>query len=177
MNNRLLMPALACTLLAACAAPPAAVAVPDAIKASTQERAAFARFARGVQIYRCDRVDGGAMRWTFVAPEAQLFESAATSAVLGTHGAGPYWQANDGSRTVGKVAGRAEAPNPATDIPWLLLSAVSSGATGQMAAISSIQRVRTVGGVAPAAGCATSSDAGAVARVPYTSDYVFWVRG
>ncbi len=169
-------PAL-CLLLAACASAPPATVVPDTIKAGAGEKAAFVRHARGVQIYRCDAVDGGAMRWVFVAPEAQLFESIGASSVLCTHGAGPFWQAGDVSRTVGKVAARADAPQPAADIPWLLLTTTSSGSPGQMAAVSSIQRVRTAGGVAPATGCAVAADGGKTARVPYTSDYVFFVRG
>ncbi len=167
---------VATAILGACSTPPTMAPVPEAIKASAQERAAFTRFARGVQIYRCERADSGALRWNFVAPEAQLFENATSTTVLGTHGAGPFWQANDGSRTVGKVAARADAPHAAADIPWLLLATTSSGTPGQMATVTSIQRVRTVGGVAPATGCANAADAGLLARVPYTSDYVFWVK-
>ncbi len=171
------VPGLAGALLAGCAAPPAAMMVPEAIKASPQERAAFTRFARGVQIYRCERAaEGGAIRWVFVAPEAQLFENAGSTVALGSHGEGPFWQANDGSRTVGKVASRADAPLAAADIPWLRLTTTPNGVAGQMAAVSSIQRVRTAGGVAPASGCSAAADLGGVARVPYTSDYVFWVR-
>lgn len=160
-------------LFAACAAPQAALGpVPEALKPADSERAAFVRHARGVQIYRCD-ADGNAFKWSFVAPEAQLFESAAAPAVLGTHGAGPFWQANDGSRVVGKVKARSDAAN-AGDIPWLLLTTSAEGPKGQMSAVTSIQRVRTVGGVAPAGGCAAPADVGKQARMPYTADYVFF---
>jgi Protein of unknown function (DUF3455) len=175
--SALASPCLALLLIACASAPPTPPVVPDAIKAGAGEKLAFVRHARGVQIYRCDAAEGAAMRWVFVAPEAQLFENSGAATVLGTHGAGPFWQANDGSRTVGKVAARADAPQPAADIPWLLLSTTASGSPGQMAAVSSIQRIRTAGGVAPAAGCAAAADAGKTARVPYTSDYVFFVRG
>jgi hypothetical protein len=172
--------ALSCAALAALAGcttpPPSPTPVPDALKPTAQERAVFVRFARGVQIYRCDAADGGAFKWNFVAPEAQLFESAAARAVIGTHGAGPFWQASDGSRIVGKVKARADAANAAADIPWLLLTTTADGGTrGAMSAVTSIQRVKTVGGVAPGSGCATAADLGKQARVPYTSDYVFFV--
>ena len=162
-------------LLGACASAPPATAVPEALKPGAQERAAFSRFARGVQIYRCDATDGGAFKWAFVAPEAQLFDNAASQAVAGTHGAGPFWQGNDGSRVVGKVKSRADASNAAADIPWLLLTTTAEGPSGQMSAVKSIQRIKTVGGQAPTAGCAAAGDVGKQARVPYTADYVFFL--
>jgi Protein of unknown function (DUF3455) len=161
--------------LAACASTPASPPVPDSLKPATSERAAFTRHARGVQIYRCDAADGGAFKWTFVAPEAQLFDGAASQTSLGTHGAGPFWQGNDGSRVIGKVKARADAANAAADIPWLLLITTAEGPSGQMSTVKSIQRIETVGGVAPGSGCATPADVGRQARVPYTADYVFFV--
>jgi Protein of unknown function (DUF3455) len=175
MSARFVLTAAASTLLAACASTPLATPVPDNLKPDAKERAAFMRHARGVQIYRCDAADGGVFKWIFVAPEAQLFDSAASQAVLGTHGAGPFWQGNDGSRVVGKVKARADAANAAADIPWLLLTTTTEGANGQMTPVKSIQRIKTVGGVAPAAGCAAAGDVGKQARVPYTADYVFFV--
>jgi hypothetical protein len=164
---------VACTTMA-----PPPPAVPDALRATAQERVGFIRHARGVQIYRCDAAVGGAAKWIFVAPEAQLFESASSQAVIGTHGAGPFWQDNDGSRTVGKVKARADAANAAADIPWLLLTTSADGAAsakGRMSAVSSIQRIKTAGGVAPTTGCNAAADVGKQVRVPYVSDYVFFV--
>ncbi len=175
MSSPVFRSLLCCALLAACASSPASLPVPDNLKPGAQERAAFVRHARGVQIYRCDAADGGAFKWIFVAPQAQMFDDAASQAVLGTHGAGPFWQGNDGSRVVGMVKARADAANAGADIPWLLLTTTAEGPGGQMTAVKSIQRIRTVGGVAPAAGCAAASDAGKSTRVPYTADYVFFV--
>ena len=42
--------------------------------------------------------------------------------------------------------------------------------TGSFSKVSSIQRISTVGGVAPAEGCSTAA-IGKVVRVPYTADY------
>ena len=61
----------------------------------------------------------------------------------------------------------------AATIPWLLLSARSTGPEGSFSKISSIQRVNTAGGVAPAGGC-TRATAGKPVRVDYTADYYFF---
>jgi hypothetical protein len=166
-------------LVGGCASTPPAMPaqpVPAAINAPTGTQRAFVHHARGVQIYECRLAEGAAApAWAFVAPEAQLFADAGSSAVLGTHGAGPFWQAADGSRIVGTVKARADAP-AAGSIPWLLLATTAQGgnAGGQMGPVTNIQRIHTAGGVAPASGCATRADAGQRVRVPYTADYVYF---
>jgi hypothetical protein len=75
---------------------------------------------------------------------------------------------------VGTVKERADAPQ-ADAIPWLLLTAKSVGASGSFGKVTSIQRVNTVGGVAPKAGC-SQSEAGKAARINYTADYYFFNR-
>jgi hypothetical protein len=62
----------------------------------------------------------------------------------------------------------------AADIPLLLLTAKSSGAAGRMAAVTSVQRLNTEGGNAPATGCASPLDAGKRIKEGYTADYVFF---
>jgi hypothetical protein len=165
------LPFAAAALAAACAAPPAPI---PANLQPAGEKAAFTLFARGVQIYECRAAAGAAPAWAFVAPEAELFERGGSGPVVGTHGEGPFWRANDGSQVVGRVAGRADAP-AAGAIPWLLLSTLPSTNPGRMAPVRSVQRINTVGGVAPAGGC-TAAEVGKRARVPYTSDYVFLVK-
>lgn len=153
--------------LAACAvAPP--VSVPEAIAPARGESLAFSVAARGVQVYECrSAAPGAAPAWQFVAPDAQLFD--ARGHRIGEHGAGPHWQAFDGSRLDAVVKARADAPRDGA-IPWLLLSAQASGRTGSFTGVSSIQRINTQGGVAPAEGCDAAS-VGRIARVPYTADY------
>lgn len=85
-------------------------------------------------------------------------------------------EANDGSRVNGQVKARADAPQPAA-IPWLLLTTTPSRTVGTMSTVTSIQRLQTVGGVAPAGGCGVAADIGKEARVPYTAIYVYFVRG
>jgi hypothetical protein len=168
---------LAVALLGACTHTPPPVAVPANLAAPAGERKAFEHFARGVQIYRCTAAAaaGAAPAWAFVAPQAELFANAASTAVLGTHGAGPFWQAADGSRVVGQVKARADAPVTGA-IAWLLLTTTPNATPGLMAPVTSIQRVSTVAGVAPAQGCAAPADVGKEARVPYTTTYVYFVK-
>ena len=126
--------------------------------------------ARGVQIYECRARWGGGYDWVFVAPEAELLDAAGRT--IGSHGAGPFWQASDGSRVVGTVKHRADAPVEGA-IPWLLLETQAAGPKGSFSDVTSIQRVNTHGGVAPTAGC-TKGATGTIARVDYTADYRFF---
>jgi hypothetical protein len=63
-------------------------------------------------------------------------------------------------------------------IPWLLLEAVvvGDGPTygDKLTVTGRIQRVNTVGGIAPSAGCAGPADIGKRALVPYQADYIFY---
>lgn len=147
-------------LAAGCAS---TVPVPDSLKPGANESLALIVPAKGVQIYECR-----ASKWVFVAPEAELFDRAGKK--IGVHYAGPHWEAADGSKIVGAVKARADAPQ-AGSIPWLLLGTKSVGADGAFSKVTSIQRVSTSGGVAPAGGCA---EAGAQARIDYTADYYFF---
>jgi hypothetical protein len=159
-------------VLAACATPPSAPAVPDNLKPPAGEAVMSVVAARGVQIYECrvKKDDPAAAEWAFVAPEAEL--SDAQGKPVGKHYAGPHWEAADGSKIVGSVKARADAPQ-AGAIPWLLLATRSVGGDGTFSRVTSIQRVRTVGGVAPADSC-TSALLGKTARVAYAADYVMY---
>jgi Protein of unknown function (DUF3455) len=126
--------------------------------------------AVGVQIYECKIVDGKPAAWAFVSPEADLFDESGVR--VGKHYAGPTWELNDGSKIVGTVKERANSTTPGA-IPWLLLSAKSTGSAGKLEKVASLQRVNTVGGVAPATGC-TAGDIGKQARVYYKTDYVYF---
>jgi hypothetical protein len=158
-------------LIAACAST-LPVDVPANLKPDPNQALAMIVPARGVQIYECRarKAPGTGHEWIFVAPEAELFAIGGDK--IGRHGAGPHWQALDGSRIKGSVKARADAPRTG-DIPWLLLSATSEGPTGAFSKITSIQRVNTVGGVAPASPC-TNENAGNQVRIEYRADYYFF---
>jgi hypothetical protein len=131
------------------------------------EGAPLGRYAaKGVQIYVCG-VKAGANEWGFKAPEAELFD--AEGRPFAKHYAGPTWEATDGSKVVGKVLASEGAPKVGA-IPWLLLSAESSG-SGILGGTRFVQRVNTSGGIGPSGACPT---AGAERRVAYTADYVFY---
>ncbi len=148
-----------------------AATAPAALRPADSERALFVWSATGSQIYECRSNEKGGFGWAFVAPEADLFSQSKSK--VGSHGAGPFWAASDGSRTVGTVKARADGAGP-NDIPLLLLSARSTGSGGTLAGVTSVQRLNTRGGSAPADGCATAADASKRIRQAYTADYVFF---
>ena len=166
--------ALAISVGAGAQSPVPAANVPENLKPSANEAVAMALAARGVQIYECRQAtnQANAYEWAFVAPEAELFD--ASGKKVGKHYAGPHWEAPDGSRIVGTAKQQAAAPQ-ADAIPWVLLAAKSDGAQGVFSRITSVQRLNTVGGTAPRAGCSQAA-VGTVARVPYTADYYFLAK-
>ena len=154
---------------------PATHAAPEGNVAFLQTR------AYGTQQYIC--LPTG---WKQFAPQATLYPQNAPMQIathfLSTNPVDglprPTWQdAHDGSAVWGKVVGL-----PLTDpayvapgaIPWLLLEAAGTavGPIGGevLAKTTYIQRVNTQGGVAPAGTCTV----GAVALVPYSTDYFFY---
>lgn len=141
------------------------------IKAPAGEIPLMTVAAHGVQIYECRAAAGATPAWTFVAPEADLFD--ADGRRIGNHGAGPVWQHEDGSRFVGTVRARADSPQPRA-IPWLLLAARTQGPNGLFSRVSSVQRVNTANGQAPTEGC-DSAALGKRAQMQYRADYVLYV--
>jgi hypothetical protein len=147
--------------------------------------------ASGTQNYICMPAPAG-VAWKFLGPQATLFVSSpkfqqqitthflsANPAEQGTPR--PTWQSSSDSSSVwARVMEPSTDPNYVADgaIPWLLLEAV--GATegpigsGVMTRTTYIQRINTAGGIAPAAGCTQPAQIGAVALVPYTTDYIFY---
>jgi len=149
------------------------VHVPDKLKAGADETLAMIVPARGVQIYECgvNNADPARFEWIFKAPEAELFDQAGNR--IGKHYAGPTWESDDGSKVVGAAKARDDGPD-ANAIPWLLLSATSAEGDGIFGKTQNVQRVRTVGGKAPADGC-NQAQLGKVARVSYSATYNFYV--
>lgn len=152
----------------------AGVPVPYKLVPDANETLAMVLPAGGVQIYECREKKAGAgeYEWQFVAPEADLYDAHGTK--VGHHYAGPHWESADGSRIVGALKERVDAPS-AGAIPWLLLTAKSVGPRGSFSDVTSVQRVHTAGGIAPGSGCSRAT-AGAQARVNYTADYYFYTH-
>ena len=155
------------------AASPAPPSVPAAIRVPAGHVPFLLGHATGTQNYTCQQTSTG-FAWTLVAPAAKLVDEQGKEIV--THFAGPTWQAKDGSKVVGQLVERVDAPNPDA-IPWLLLRVTSAtpGPDGgdRLTATTYIQRVNTTGGLAPKNGC-NAANLGAARNVPYTSDYYFY---
>jgi len=162
----------AALVLVACAsaqpAPPASL--PENLRVPEGQPLLLRAAARGAQIYTCKakEADPAAFEWVLKAPEAELFDQ--KGAKIGRHYAGPTWETADGSRVAGEVMQRSPVQGA---IPWLLLRAKSSEGAGVLASAKYIQRVDTIGGVAPSAGC-DAAHAGAEARVDYSANYDFY---
>ena len=123
----------------------------------------------GVQIYvwTVNPTNTALSSWVLKAPHAVLFHR--EDSVTGIHFAGPSWQANDGSKVVGTRLAASTVDSNA--IPWLLLQATSTAGVGILADTTYIQRVNTVGGLAPAT---PGGAAGEEVLVPYIADYYFY---
>jgi hypothetical protein len=138
--------------------------VPSVIEVPEGNKVECHAYAIGVQIY----VWNGSS-WVFQAPEAVLYASAEGEGEVATHYAGPTWESNSGSKVVGmRLAG---VTVDASAIPWLLLKAKTTEGPGIFERTTYVQRINTVGGIAPS----TAGDSvGQVARVPYTAEYYFY---
>jgi hypothetical protein len=154
----------------------------------------FKGFAVGTQNYVCVPGANGPS-WNFLGPQATVFltfpwfqgegrQQITTHFLSGNPGedgtARPAWQHSFDSSTVwGKAIVTVTDPEFVTSgaIPWLLLEVVGTQRGpmdgSALAQTTYIQRLNTLGGVAPVSGC-DASTYGAVARVPYTTDYYFY---
>src|SRR5437764_6991029 len=159
-------------VLASCASTPRSqpTAVPENLRVADGQSLLLRAAARGAQIYACrvKAADPAAFEWALKAPEAELVDQ--SGARIGRHYAGPTWESADGSRVVGEVMQRSPAQGA---IPWLLLRARSNEGAGALASVKYVQRVDTVGGLAPSAGCDTAHE-GTEARVSYSANYDFY---
>ena len=161
--------------------------------------------ATGTQGYVCLPTATGAS-WTVNAarPEATLFTSVyGLDIQIITHFLSPNTSPNEfapnplpvgnatwqSSLDTSKVWAQAQKSIPAGSdpscpnsgsIPCLLLQVIGAeeGPTGGKALTKTvyIQRLNTKAGVAPAEGCATSTDVGKQALQPYTADYYFFKK-
>ena len=165
---------------------PANLAVPQGNEVFLHGRAV------GTQNYVCLPTNTG-IRWVFTAPQATLFvpvfgelQQQVTTHFLSPNPAEagiarPAWlQSFDSSQVWGRaIASSTDAAYVAPNsIPWLLVQAVGAavGPSGGslLSRTTYIQRLNTAGGVAPVTGCGQSSEVGALALVPYTTDYFFY---
>lgn len=144
--------------------------VPDAIAAPANLAVVLFAHASGSQIYTCQAGADGKYSWTLKAPEAELKDR--NDKVIGEHSAGPAWKLKDGSAVTGKAAAHVDSLD-SDSIPWLLLNVVSHAGKGQLADVTTIQRVHTHGGKPPADGC-DDAHKDAETKSSYSADYYFY---
>jgi hypothetical protein len=144
----------------------------------------------GTQNYECQPSGSiGRVAWILFTPQATLFSDQQDQ--LTTHFFSPNpvegvtvratWQDSRDTSTVwAKAIATAADPNASGAIDWVKLQTVGTqaGPTGgtTLSGTTFVQRVNTVGGSAPATGCALPTDIGHKAFVPYTADYVFYKK-
>jgi len=145
--------------------------------------------AYGTQNYVCLPSATG-VAWKLFGPQATLYPQNAPVQIA-THflspnpeEAGtprPTWQhSQDGSAVWAKMIQSSTDANYVAPgaIAWFKLEMVGTaeGSTGGalLTRTTFIQRVNTQGGVAPASGCTTAAQLGAIALVPYSTDYIFY---
>ena len=173
--------------VAAWLTPPANI--PTALAVPSGSALAIHDHGVGTQIYTCTAsggaggaggaagsgADAGAITYSWVLKGPNAILSDADFAQVGTHGVGPTWTSSDGSMISGTKV--AQAAGSASDaVPWLLLKATSTGGAGVFANITSVQRLNTAGGVAPATGCG-STTVSSETSVNYSADYYFYTGG
>lgn len=165
-------------LLALLIALPASAAVtpptvPPSLTAPADEAAAFALRAEGVHVFECKALPSDPPRfaWTFSVPDATLY---AAGTPVARHTAENMFEAT-GDRSTVTAMPRARQEAGANNLPWLLMRAQSTPDTGLFAGVTSVQRVNTSGGVAPAAGC-DALNVGKETRVPFAAEYYFYRR-
>ena len=166
--------------------------VPAGLEVPAGNEVFLAGYAEGTQNYVCLPQKKGS-RWVFLGPQATLFHTLGGTIIdqISTHflsanpleggTARPTWQDSfDTSRVWARARASSTDPNyvEAGAIPWLLLEAAGAalGPTGggTLAQTTFIHRLNTTGGVAPATGCGENANVGAVALVPYTTEYYFY---
>ena len=175
MLEKLRNSALALPLaLAACAVQTQAPEAPQAVTPPAGARYSMTTVGIGEITYECRAKTGAAdaFEWAFVAPVATLYDGSRRT--VGRYYAGPTWEANDGSKVTGKQLATAPASGP-QNIPLQLVQANPVSGSGAMTDVMYIQRLNTMGGVAPSAPCG-QSNAGARQQVKYQADYVFYKK-
>ena len=161
--------------------------VPDAIQVPPGFTPYLAGHAIGTQGYVCVAV-GSVFGWTAFGPQATLFDEEGQQILTHFLSPTPYsllpnptWQhSRDSSLVWAQVSQSSSDANYVAPgaIPWLLLEAVvvGDGPTwgDKLTVTRLIQRLNTVGGMAPSTGCTGPGDIKKRTLVPYEADYFFY---
>jgi hypothetical protein len=165
--------------------------VPGSLQVPEGNEAFLIGHAFGSQDYVC-AASGSGVAFVLTTPEAVLFDNPARRVINHFFSPNPVeggtiratWQSTRNSSVFwGQLVHAATfATDPdfvASDaIAWLTLSRAGvlegSGNGDNLANATFVQRVNTVGGLAPSIGCNSPGDIGTTALVPYEADYVFY---
>jgi hypothetical protein len=177
--------------------------VPSNIQVPAGNKPFLVGHAIGTQNYSClpagiDAEGNRRFAWTLFTPQATLFGHNLKEVATHFFSPNPFevpsspfaegpiratWQdAKDASTVWGKVMPGDSSADPAFvapgAIPWLRITVVGAedvaAGSGELTLSTYIQRLNTVGGVAPATGCVAATDVGNQAFVSYTADYFFY---
>jgi hypothetical protein len=163
--------------------PPLPPNIPEILKVPAGNKVFREGDAIGTQDYIC--LPSG---WTFFGPQATLFNEHDEQIITHFLSPNPFeqapnpfenglplatWQDSEDTSKVWGSTLQSVTVDP-TAILWLLLQVVGAqdGPTGgdELSETTFIQRMNTVGGLAPTTACTV----GAMALVPYTADYFFY---
>lgn len=146
--------------------------LPAAVQVPAGNRVALETVGMGDITYQCSAKKdmGGQFEWVFVGPDAKLMDRGGKQ-VGKYYGPPATWEAMDGSKLTATQL--AVAPNMAGNIPLQLVKGNPAMGNGAMQGVTYIQRVATLGGVAPATPCA-AGNLGAKQIVKYQADYIFY---
>jgi hypothetical protein len=169
--------------------------VPDTVKVEEGNEVFLVGHATGTQNYVC-LPSGSGVAYSLFTPEATLFDDKGGQIITHFFSLNPFepgviratWQSSQDTSTVwAKATGTANSTDFPTfvrkgAIDWVRLDVKDigpgalAGPTGGVKLVKTtfIQRINTVGGLAPSTGCSTSADIGNKAFRPYTADYVFY---
>ena len=176
--------------------------VPEKIQVEAGFTAFFEGHAEGTQNYVCKPSSNGGFAFVLFTPQATLFSDNNKQLITHFNSRNPFeantdptvvgdrmirvtWQDSRDTSTVwAKVNPGQSSTDPAfvkqDAIAWLLLEVVGAqdGPTGgdTLTATKFIQRLNTFGGLAPSTGCASLTEVGNRAFVPYRADYFFYKR-
>jgi hypothetical protein len=146
--------------------------LPEGVKVPAGNSVAMQTVGVGEITYECrpKKDMAGQFEWVFIGPDAVLNDR--NGMQVGKYFGPPAtWESKDGSKITGAQV--TVAPNGAGNIPHQLVKANPANGSGAMTGITYIQRVATVGGIAPVMQC-DGNKTGAKQNVRYQADYIFW---
>ena len=152
--------------------------IPHDLQVPAGNKLALQTYASGVQIYQVRRnvVDSNIYEWVNIAPLATVYSKPDFTKTVALHYKGPSWEFTKGVFKGDKVVASKwkGVTMDATAIPWLILKVIDSlSSPGNK--ITYIQRVCTTDGLPPSTP-ASPFNLGDLDSIPYTANYLFYIK-